>query len=134
MSCNCENCGGRITGLAHVGIFVKDIAVSKAFYTEKLGMEVTHTANNGIELAILQIGSMIIELVEKKDDPAREAGPIDHLAFAVEDIETLMCKLIEKGIKFNTDEVQTVPGIFGGIKNLWFDGPDGERLEFFEYL
>ena len=133
MSCNCENCGGRITGLAHIGVFVKDIVVSKAFYIDTLGMKLTHEGNNGT-LALIQEGSMILELIEAPDKLPREAGVVDHIAFAVEDIETLMCKLIEKGVKFNTDTVTTVPGLFGGIRNLWFDGPDGERLEFFEFI
>ena len=135
MSCKCDNCGGRITGLAHIGIHVKDMSRSKAFYVDQLGMTVTHEANNGRALAIIQTGSMILELIEMSEQAPRPAGVVDHLAFAVEDIETLVCKLIEKGIVFeNNGEISTVPGLFGGLKNAWFTGPDGERLEFFEFL
>ena len=137
MSCKCDNCGGRITGLAHIGIHVKDMSRSKAFYVDKLGMEITHDVDNGsgVNIVIVQQGSMILELIELPNQAPREAGVVDHIAFAVEDIETLVCKLIEKGIVFeNNGDINTLPQLFGGIKNAWFTGPDGERLEFFEFI
>ena len=136
MSCNCEKCGGRITGLAHIGIHVKDMARSKEFYVGKLGMELTHEAsNNGVALALVQQDSMILELIELPNEAPRSAGIVDHIAFAVEDIETLVCKLIENGVVFEKNgEVGVVPNIFGGIKNAWLNGPDGEILELFEFI
>jgi len=124
-----------MTGLAHIGIMVKDIDVSKEFYVDKLGFILTDEVNmdNGVRLAFLNVGTCLLELVQTPDHSPRGAGAVDHVAIEVEDIETLVCKLVEKQINFLTNEIAEVP-ILGGIKNIFFTGPDGERLEFFEYL
>lgn len=135
MGCNCEQCGGKLKGLAHIGIQVADIAASKAFYVDTLGFTLTHeeAMDNGVKLAFLNIGTCLLELVEVPNHAPRPAGVIDHIAIEVEDIETVVCKLIEKQVTFLTNEINESP-ILGGIKNIFFTGPDGERLEFFEYL
>lgn len=135
MACNCEKCGGKLKGLAHIGLCVLDMDKSKAFYQDTLGFELTDEATlpNGVKLAFLHIGSCLLELVYTPGREAREAGVVDHIAIEVEDIETVVCKLIEKGVKFLSDEIGEAD-IQGGIKNIFFTGPDGERLEFFEFL
>ncbi len=134
MPCNCENCGGRITGLAHIGVYVKDMDRSKDFYLNTLGMELQAEEVLGeMKLALLGVGGLIIELVAKPNAEPRANGPVDHIAIACEDIDTLVCKLIEKGVAFDTDAISE-SSIFGGIKNIFFKGPDGESLEFFEYV
>lgn len=135
MACNCDQCGGRMTGLAHIGIFVADIERSKAFYLDDLGMElIDECAPNGLKLALVGVGSCILELIQRPEHDARPAGVVDHIAIAVEDIEPLVCKLVEKQVAFESNEISDAPDIFGGIKNIFFSGPDGERLEFFEFV
>jgi len=134
MGCKCENCGGRMTGLAHIGIMVRDMDASIKFYADALGFEFTARQSMGTtQLAFLNAGSCCIELVQTADYTPRPAGVVDHIAIEVEDIETLVCKLIEKGIVFLSD-INTAGELLGGIKNVFFTGPDGERLEFFEYI
>jgi lactoylglutathione lyase len=113
---------------------VKDIEASVKFYAEALGFELTARHSMGTaQLAFLNVGSCCIELVQTADYAPRPAGVVDHIAIEAEDIETLVCKLIEKGIVFLSD-INTANGLLGGIKNVFFTGPDGERLEFFEYI
>ncbi len=126
----CDACGGKMTGLAHIGIFVKSIEESNKFYIDQLGFEDAGRYGN---LQFLRVGSCILELVEIADYKPRPAGVIDHIAIEVEDIEKLVCKLTEKRFPFS-GEIKTMPDLCGGVKNLFFEGPDGERLEFFEYL
>ncbi len=134
MPCNCENCGGRITGLAHIGILVQDMDRSKDYYVNTLGMQLQADECAGdTKLVMVGIGSLVIELIQKPDHQPRPAGVVDHVAIACEDIETLVCKLIEKGVRFDANEISHNPTLFGGIKNIFFKGPDGEILEFFEY-
>ncbi len=133
MGCNCENCGGRTLGLHHIGVMVRDIEASKAFYLGTLGFSLIDEAdNNGAKLALIGVGSCVIELIQRPDHEPRPAGIIDHIAIAVEDIDTLVCKLIEKQVVFETNAIGVFPHLFGGLKNIFFAGPDGERLEFFE--
>ena len=48
---------GKITGLAHIGIKVRDMDASLKFYTETLGFQLTHKQQNGATiLAFLNIG------------------------------------------------------------------------------
>lgn len=135
MGCNCDNCGGKMVGLAHIGIMVKDIEVSKKFYMELLDFELKAEYKLGdMTLSFLDLGDCKLELVGKASNEARLPGTVDHIALEVEDIEPLMCKLIEKGVKFDTDNYGYMPNLFNGVRNVFFKGPDGERIEFFDYM
>ena len=134
MGCNCDNCGGKIVGLAHIGVRVSDMDASIRFYTEVLGFELTSRQMLGTtELAFLNIGTCLIELIHPANFEARVPGQIDHIAMEVKDIEMLVCRLIEKRVPFLTNEINTAPTLLDGVKNIFFTGPDGERFEFFEY-
>jgi len=123
---------GKITGLAHIGVFVKDIDVSIDYY-KSLGFTLDSEADVGIRLAFLSAGTCLIELVEQKDQPKRTSGPVDHIAVIVDDIVAAIENANANGIEIDASKISDVP-LFGGVKNIFFDGPDGERLEFFEYL
>ena len=122
---------GKITGLAHIGIFVRDIDKSIDFY-KRLGFTLDAEEQPSIRLAFLSAGNCLIELVEKKDEPARNAGVVDHIAVVVDDIDAAIANANENGIQIDASQVGTMT-ILDGIKNVFFEGPDGERLEFFEY-
>ncbi|MBQ3080312.1 MAG: VOC family protein [Clostridia bacterium] len=133
MGCNCDNCGGVVTGLHHIGVHVRDAKISEKFYVELLGFEKTAEFHNGpTTLVFVKAGSCVIELIENADKTERPKGVIDHVALQVKDIESLVCRLIEKQIVFDTMDIQVNPWLFGGAKNIFFKGPDGERIEFFE--
>lgn len=121
---------GKITGLAHIGIFVKDKEASVKFYRDILGFTVTNTHNN---LTFCNIGTCLLELVEVKDYQPRPAGVVDHIAVEVENIEELCDSLRAKGVKM-PETIGQMPDLLGGTKNIFFEGPDGERIEFFEYI
>jgi len=121
---------GKILGLAHIGIFVKDIDKSIDFY-KRLGFTLDNEEKPSIRLAFMSAGSCLIELVEKSDIPTRSAGVVDHIAVTVDDIEAAIANARAQGIQI--DAAVNTMNILGGIKNVFFEGPDGERLEFFEY-
>ena len=123
---------GSITGLAHIGVMVKDMDKSIDFY-KRLGFVLDREENVGIRLAFLSAGSCIIELVEMKDPTQREAGVVDHIAVTVDDIDAAIKNAIVNGIQIDVSAVRSMQ-ILGGMKNVFFAGPDGERLEFVEYL
>ncbi len=125
---------GKITGLAHIGIKVRDMAASLKFYTEVLGFEKTGEQMFGTShLAFLNIGTCILELIQGAQYEERTAGQVDHIAVEVKGIEALVEKLKAQGVQFLSDEVNVAPGLLDGVKNIFFVGPDGERFEFFEY-
>jgi extradiol dioxygenase family protein len=51
----------------------------------------------------------------------------------VKDISSLVQRLEDRGVTYETKEPSNIP-IKNGAKNIFFMGPSGERLEFFEYL
>ncbi len=128
---------GKVVGLAHIGVMVKDIEASKAFYTEKLGFKVDDQNDLGpTSLCFLSNGTCLIELVcsEKSRSMVPGENPlVDHICMEVSGIEELVDSLKQQGIEFES-EVNTNARIRGGVKNVFFHGPDNERIEFFEYL
>ena len=127
---------GKVTGLAHIGVMVKDLAASKDFYVNKLGFKVDdeNDLGNGMVLCFLSNGNCYLELVSGKPPFTPGEHPlIDHICMEVEDIDSLVEELKAKGIEF-AGEVSYSATIRGGIKNIFFCGPDGERIEFFDYL
>lgn len=127
--------GIHISGLAHIGIFVKDLERSLTFYTEKLDFTcVFRYMNEGVTpVAFIQNGSCMIELVEKPDAKGRGDGVVDHVAFAVKDIEQAVEKLRAAGIETEEERITYCPECFAeGAKWILFRGPDGEHLEITE--
>lgn len=142
MACNHNKCGCtcKITGLAHIGVFVSDIVKSKLFYTEVLGFEIyleweLKTDDGIVRLVFMRCGTCEIELVQLPDHSERTDGPIAHIALRVDDIEAMMVCLTKKCVEFETKEAMYVPDIFGnGLKHVFFRGPDGEHLELAQQL
>jgi lactoylglutathione lyase len=128
-------------GLAHIGVFVKDIAVSKKFYTEILEMDVSYEGqlvegDDVTKLCFVDKDGLVVELVELPNPPIDlPEGPVHHIAFKVKDIEAARAKLEAKGVVFETKETQYKPELFAnGGKWIFFKGPDNENLELNEVL
>jgi len=86
-----------------------------------------------VKLAFLSAGNCLIELIEPKEYAPRTNGVVDHVAMTVDCIDTAITEAKAKGITIDESTVATME-ILGGVKNVFFEGPDKERLEFFEYL
>lgn len=128
---------GKITGLAHIGVFVSDLERSMKFYTENLGFESEGMDDLGAtKLGFLKNGTCLIELVchsTYTNPPTR--GIVDHICLEVENIEEVVETLKASGIPMENDaSVGFSDKIRGGVKNIFFRGPDGERIELMEYV
>ena len=123
-----------MTGLNHVGLFVKDVQVSKAFYTETLGFEVTceATMDDGTKVCFVRLNDLTIEIVQFPEYSQKCDGYFDHIAFMVDDIEATMQELAAKGIAFETEEPVFMPVFEKGVRYVMFRGPDGEHLQITE--
>lgn len=127
---------GKLLGLAHIGIMCSDVEASEKFYVDTLGFQVqtVQPMGNGGKLVFLNVGTCQLELVSHPGHPARESGPVDHICIEVEDIGPLMERLKAKGVQFETETYNDAKNLLGGVRNVFFRGPDGERLEFFDYM
>jgi lactoylglutathione lyase len=117
----------------HVGIQVKDIETSKQFYRNVVGLELIdemiHT-NGVMKLAFLGLnGSIIVELIEGYNPDLPSEGKVHHVAFTVEGIEQEKERLQSLGVTFVWEDITTLPN---SAKYLFFYGPDGEWIEFYE--
>lgn len=125
----------KLTGLAHIGVFVSDMTRTLAFYCDTLGLTLDErfVQPNGTELAFVHVGACIIEFICRADHFVPNAeGPIAHICFDVEDIHGLVEDLRAKGVAFKADQPAALVGGLTGITNIFLTGPDGESLEFFD--
>lgn len=121
--------------LEHVGIMVKDLEKSIAFYRDVIGLKLRGTlvhTDPSITLAFLSFPGAQeteIELIHGYNDQLPAEGKVHHLAFAVDQLEPEIERLRALGVTFIDEEITTLPN---GSRYIFFHGPDGEWLELFE--
>lgn len=123
-----------IKKIEHIGVKVKDMDASIAFYTNVLGLNLVarEKLDDGVELGFLSMPgteNVQIELIGRGHDELPNDAKIHHIAFTVSDIEAEIEKLRAHGVQL-LDETPRI--ILDGVKIAFFFGPDGERLEFFQ--
>ncbi|MCW5955793.1 MAG: methylmalonyl-CoA epimerase, partial [Pyrinomonadaceae bacterium] len=93
----------------HLGIATKGIEDALKFWEDALNLENVHTEvveEQKVRVAMLPIGESRIELLEptSHDSPIskfleKRGGGIHHIAVEVEDIEFMLARLKEKGMR-----------------------------------
>lgn len=125
-----------LRGLHHVAVICGDYAVSKAFYTDVLGLRVLaeHYREDRrswkLDLALPDGGQL--ELFSFPDPPPRPSRPeargLRHLAFAVDDVEAWRLRLMAAGIEVEAIRIDP----YTGRRFTFFADPDGLPLELYE--
>lgn len=125
-----------ITGVAHIGLYIKDVERSIRFYEDVLGFKMIQrfTSLEGNLMAFVKSGNLIIELIQHVEWMDRKDGLFDHIAMEVEDIEAVSAELKSKGIEFEDDIYFDKLVTDTGVKYQAFRGPDGEHLEIYQYM
>jgi glyoxylase I family protein len=111
----------KVNGIDHVVLHVKDLARSKRFYVEFLGMEVDHERS---WQCFLKCGGQGVALFEVDDDTDVHAGSeVNHMALrlASGDYDRVKATLEKAGIE--------VSGRSGDPHCVYFSDPDGHRLQ-----
>ena len=72
----------------------------------------------------MEVGGTIVELISKSKNEKRQPGPIEHIAFKVEDLDEKIKMLNDMNIKHSN------PKVVGSAKIIFFDGPNNEKFEF----
>jgi len=116
--------------IEHVHIHASDPARTIDFFETFFGARVIEEFENlGRKITVLALGDksnlsiLHIPPAEKNPQPAKAA--IDHIAIAVENIETLVRRLQEKGYRFPVELTRSV----SGAKIAFCLGPDNVYLE-----
>ena len=121
--------------IEHVGIQVRDINASIEFYQRVIGMKLLGTldhSNGVIKLAFLGFEGKKeteVELIQGYNDNLPTEGKVHHIAFTVEGLEAEVERVRDLGVTFIDSEITTLPN---GSRYMFFAGPDGEWIEFFE--
>jgi len=117
--------------VAHIGLVVSDLDRSKDFYCNILGckLQSSHTSER-FKIAFLLAGKQLIELIQYSmpDKAKRSAGVVDHIAFKVDDMDKALARLQSAGVTI----LEMPKAVLGDKRVMFFQGPDGERLEFIE--
>src|SRR5262245_11835266 len=80
-----------LVGLHHAGMYVSDLQRSIAFYGEAFGLEVAERLRFGEEdIVFLSVGAGRLELIHAAGVASRGTGIVDHVAFAVDDLDSLV--------------------------------------------
>jgi catechol 2,3-dioxygenase-like lactoylglutathione lyase family enzyme len=132
-----SGCTG-VTALEHVLLLTDDIERTREFYEQALGLRAgerpplefagywlyagdtacLHIADRDSYRA--HAGGLGLDVPERVTGP----GPVDHLAFSAGDYDELIGRLTRRGVQPIRNDV---PG--GGPRQLFFDDPDGQRVE-----
>jgi len=120
----------RITGVAHIALYVHDMEKARAFYKDFLGLGEPFSLNKpdgDLSMTFIKVNDrQYIELF-----PEVEAGSdrLNHISVETDNAEAMRVYLASKGIK-----VPEKVGL-GRIKNLNFSvkDPDGHGVEFVQY-
>jgi methylmalonyl-CoA/ethylmalonyl-CoA epimerase len=97
-----------VTGFAHVGILVEDLAPVARLFGERLGVEVTGPQPEpelGLEVLWVRIGETTLEFVAPVDPSSRAAqaiargeGGVHHVALQVDGLDELLGELDAAGV------------------------------------
>ena len=140
-----------IHGIHHTCITVSDLDRSVVFYRDLLGLELVMTEESErsgddrskalgvpkakVKLAILRAGDDQVELIEYVTAKGRpydrhnnDAGAM-HIAFQVQDIDTVYRRLVDHGVRFTSPPVTIPAGPMQGWRWTYFYDPDGVSLE-----
>jgi catechol 2,3-dioxygenase-like lactoylglutathione lyase family enzyme len=121
-----------LVGLQHTLVLTDDLERTKAFYCDVLGFEVGERPQlpfPGYWLSLDGIACLHIAERASYDAHAARMGlpaktsPVDHVAFEAEGYEQLLERLAAAGVEVTTNAVP------GGVRQLFFDDPNGARIE-----
>lgn len=126
----------KLNRVHHLAIICSDYPVSKAFYTEILGLkivsEIYREGRDSYKLDLSVNGNYQIELFSFPDTPKRvsrpEARGLRHIAFEVDDLNASVAELTKNGViteAVRTDEIT-------GKRFVFFADPDGLPIELYE--
>lgn len=129
-----EESGPRVAGVHHVGVIVADLDSAVGFATELLGLEVekrVSLAAESTEIVFLHCGDVLLELIEISDPEVRSRraripgakAEIEHVALAVDDLDSVVAELAEEGVSFTAGagrvETTTEPLEVAGTRSLF---------------
>lgn len=118
---------GKISGLSHVGVFVKDLKQMTEFYCDTLGLSESHrNGDRSVFLtADIEKEDHEVVLVNGRDGDAKIIQQLSFRVKDVEDVRSFYQTFKEMGI-----EIQQTVSHGAGVSCYFYD-PEGNRIEVF---
>ena len=121
----------RITGAAHVAIFVADVDKARAFYKDFLGYGEPFDLKTPIgELSLTFIKINERQYLEIFPEKEKDSDRLNHVSVETDDIEGMRNYLAAKGVKVP----EKLSNNRIGNRSFNVKDPDGHTLEFVQYL
>jgi glyoxylase I family protein len=125
-----------LNGFHHVAIICSDYKVSKTFYTDILGFSVIdenyRSERDSYKCDLSLPDGSRIELFSFPSAPSRISNPeargLRHLAFKVENIDTVVATLADNNVV--CEDIRVDP--YTNKRFTFFQDPDGLPLELYE--
>jgi catechol 2,3-dioxygenase-like lactoylglutathione lyase family enzyme len=117
----------EITGLNHIARTTKDLEASKRFYIDVLGCkEISRPAFSfaGSWLYLAGLQFHLIEDLQAQKCPETINTRTSHIAFHVQDLDTMEQRLRDHGIQYLRSGIQDRK-----IDQIFFHDPDGWMIE-----
>jgi len=124
----------------HISIIVSNLEENVKFYRDILGFNISkeiYDEKEKAKIVFLDTGNTMLELIAPDRTVKESALPnweernsttIEHIAFAVDNIEETVNYLKSKGVEFILGPIEA-PGVTYG----YFKGPDGILLEIIKW-
>lgn len=128
---------GEILGIHHLCVNTPDFEKSLRFYRDTLGFQVLTRESCAFgEYAMLGLGHSRLELIEPNKPDADSfggGGSLAHFGLQVKNIDEVFETLKQKGVKFQSDQVNEFEEPMGGFRAVSFTGPSGEAINLYEF-
>lgn len=121
----------NVIKMHHVALATENLAATITFYSEIVGLEKGPTPSSSGLLQWMYAGdNPVLHIFQPKidrDAPVRGVYGIAHLALHIADFEDAKARLAKHEIVYETNIMESRQA-----RQLFFDGPDGVRVELIE--
>ncbi len=148
---------GLFKNITDIALVVSDMDVADKFWSDVIGMpkvydeeltdglvdpimglpEGTHSRMayySGTNTPVVEALSFSIEGNPMSDVAKPENAGIFAMAYVVDDVQAVAKKAADAGFTVHADPVETVIAVFGRVRSVVIDGPDGMLAEVFQQL
>jgi catechol 2,3-dioxygenase-like lactoylglutathione lyase family enzyme len=127
--------GPKILGVAHMAVYVKDLAKTRQFYEKFLGLGEPFTLpdkdNKGTRIVFIKVNDyQYFEIFNEAD---RGEGQLNHISLYTDSADRMYSYLKSKGVEVMADKGSVGKGKTGN-KNFNVKDPDGHIVEMVEYM
>jgi catechol-2,3-dioxygenase len=115
----------------HVALATEDLKSTIKFYTEVVGLEAGPTPSSSGRLQWMYAGeNPVLHIFQPKAErgaPVIGVYGVAHLALHIRDFESAIARLEQRDIAYETNVMES-----RNAHQVFFDGPDGVRIELIE--